>query len=60
MDYIKDFDNWNNIKKKLDKSDQNQSFYEKEIWWCSVGINVGSEHDGKGNRFMRPVYILKK
>jgi len=26
----------------------------------NVGINVGSEQDGKGNLFIRPVFIYKK
>jgi hypothetical protein len=59
-DYFKDFDRWNNIKKKLDKSSRLISFNEKEIWWYSAGVNVGSEQDGKGILFARPVYILKK
>jgi mRNA-degrading endonuclease toxin of MazEF toxin-antitoxin module len=59
MEYEKDFDGWNMIKKRLDKSNRKVTFYEKEIWWCSTGVNVGSEQDGKGDIFMRPVYILK-
>ena len=35
-------------------------FYEREIWWCSVGLNVGVEIDGKGNSYIRPVLIYKK
>lgn len=59
-EYKKDFDGWNIMKKKLNGRNQELSFYEKEIWWCSMGVNVGSEEDGKGDRFLRPVYILKK
>jgi mRNA-degrading endonuclease toxin of MazEF toxin-antitoxin module len=35
-------------------------FKEREIWWCHVGSNIGSEEDGKGINFERPVLILKK
>lgn len=31
-----------------------------EIWWCSLGMNVGEESYGKGDRFTRPVLIFKK
>ena len=33
---------------------------EREIWWASVGENVGSEVNGKSALFSRPVIIYKK
>ncbi len=33
---------------------------EGEIWWASLGENVGTEINGKGDLFARPVIILKK
>jgi mRNA interferase MazF len=30
----------------------------REIWWCSFGVNVGHEQDGKGEHFRRPVIII--
>ncbi len=57
----KDFDIWNIEKQRIDKTDpSNLYFYEREIWWCHVGINVGREQSGKGSNFMRPVLVLKK
>jgi mRNA interferase MazF len=35
-------------------------FKEGEVWWCSIGMNVGTEIFGKGSQFTRPVLILKK
>jgi len=35
-------------------------FKEGEIWWCSIGMNVGVEVYGKGRKFERPVLIFKK
>ncbi len=35
-------------------------FAEREIWWASVGWNVGSEINGKGDNFERPVLVFKK
>lgn len=34
--------------------------HKREIWWVSFGINVGSEQDGRGNNFERPVLIIKR
>lgn len=59
MEYNKDFDTWNESKKKVN-SQRNILFSEKEIWWCQLGLNIGSEHDGKGTRFERPVVVIKK
>lgn len=35
-------------------------FKECEIWWCSIGLNIGEEEFGKGPTFQRPVLIFKK
>src|SRR5208283_3861269 len=35
-------------------------FKEGEPWWCSVGLNIGTEIYGKGSQFARPVLIVKK
>ena len=56
----KDFDSWNIQKKKLHSSDTSRKHYhEREIWWCSLGANVGYEHDGTGSTYQRPILILK-
>ena len=56
----KDFDLWNEEKKKLDSAKQNIFFHEREIWWCSIGLNIGDEQDGKNELFERPVLIIRK
>jgi mRNA interferase MazF len=33
---------------------------ERDVWWASVGENVGSEMDGKSELFSRPVIIFRK
>src|ERR1700678_3066762 len=35
-------------------------FNEGEIWWASIGLNIGVEIFGKGDQFARPVIIFKK
>jgi hypothetical protein len=40
--------------------DQRAYFYDREIWWASLGSNIGYEEDGKNRRFERPVLVLKR
>lgn len=56
--HIKDFDNWNNIKKSINDIDRPLCSI-REVRWCAIGHNIGSEIDGKGESFARPVVILK-
>lgn len=58
---MKDFDTWNTEKKFLeDAGHEMLSFHEREIWWCSIGVNLGDEQDGKNELFERPVLVVKK
>jgi len=56
----KDFDKWNNTKKRLEEKIEKFFFKEGEIWWMSVGINIANESCGKGEIFRRPVLIIRK
>ncbi|OHA40204.1 MAG: hypothetical protein A3J31_01320 [Candidatus Taylorbacteria bacterium RIFCSPLOWO2_02_FULL_48_16] len=56
----KDFDAWNKRKKEIHKSEFCSFVHEREIWWCSFGINVGDEEDGKNESFERPALVIKK
>jgi len=53
---------WHKIKIDIQLADNktNIYFYEKDVWWASLGANIGHEEDGKNNKFERPVLILKK
>lgn len=55
---MKDFDDWNKKKIKIDSNQRFNHPREKEIWWCSIGVNVGSEVFGKGHDYTRPVLVL--
>lgn len=58
---MKDFETWNKEKIKLENFGHNMlSFHEREIWWCSIGLNLDDEQDGKNELFERPVLVLKK
>lgn len=54
----KDFDTWNKEKQKTQL--ETARFYTvREIWWCKLGVNIGSEQDGKGDNFLRPCVIVR-
>ena len=58
---IKQFLQWIGLKEKLHQAEHVPPlFKEHEIWWCSIGENIGNEVNGNGTRFTRPVFILKK
>jgi mRNA interferase MazF len=59
-EYYKDFDQWNEDKKKTDQKRFRRYYKPREIWWCRLGVNVGYEQDGTGEEFDRPVLILRR
>lgn len=56
----KNFDEWNEKKKKINEQTPTSFARIRDIWWCSLGLNVGSEEDGKNELFERPVLVIKK
>lgn len=56
----KDFKKWMRLKLGIHNDKIRPFFHEREIWFSSLGENVGFEQDGNGKNFMRPVVILKK
>ncbi|MEK7586596.1 MAG: type II toxin-antitoxin system PemK/MazF family toxin [Patescibacteria group bacterium] len=56
----KDFQTWHLNKSNLHENKERPFFHEREIWFTSVGVNIGFEQDGNGERFMRPVIVIKK
>lgn len=57
--YYKNFDNWNTVKQGLHYEEKTKSSVRAgEIRWTSFGVNIGSEIDGKGGSFTRPVLII--
>ena len=57
----KDFEGWHIKKQELDQI-RPRWFREQEIWYVSIGVNIGFEIIGKGMEgdYSRPVLILKK
>lgn len=58
--YVKDFDGWLNLKPSVDNISDRRIFYKpREVWWAHIGVNVGSEIDGKGTgHYSRPVVVI--
>ena len=56
----KDFRPWHDKKTVINSADGAALFHEREVWWCSLGSNIGYEQDGRGESFTRPVVILTK
>lgn len=54
----KDFDKWNNLKKIFEKEERRFFAHPREIWWSSLGLNLGAEIDGKNDGFERPVLVI--
>lgn len=50
---------WTRIKARLQISEPSLFPYKKEIWWASLGQNIGVETNGKNNKFERPVLVIK-
>lgn len=55
----KDFEKWNSKKQFIEKNHRLVFAHPREIWWCSVGTNIGAEIDRKNHNFERPVIVMK-
>lgn len=55
----KDFDKWNIKKKAIHHNKAPVFCHPREVWWCSLGVNVGFEQDGTGENFDRPVIVIR-
>jgi mRNA-degrading endonuclease toxin of MazEF toxin-antitoxin module len=56
----KNFWEWHGQKSNIDNKDRISFFNEKDVWFTSLGANIGFEQDGKGSEFLRPIVVLKK
>lgn len=58
---IKTFENWNKLKFFTNaRLLRPEHFKAGEVWWCMVGENIGHEIDGKQEKFLRLVLIIRK
>lgn len=57
---MKNFDKWNEVKKRTQHKEETAIFKEREIYWANIGENIGYEQNGKGEDFMRPLLVFRK
>ena len=57
--WSKDFDGWNDYQKIIQGAHHEVYFQERDMWWCSVGVNIGHEQDGHHEQYVRSVLILR-
>jgi mRNA interferase MazF len=56
----KDYVTWTSLKRRLHNDGKRVYFKERDIFWASIGENIGFEEDGKHAKFHRPVLIFRK
>jgi mRNA interferase MazF len=56
----KDYSIWHTEKSAVEENKIRPGFYEREVWFCIMGTNIGYEQDGRGDKFLRPVVVIKK
>lgn len=56
--FVKDFRKWSEVAERIERRKLSEFVKVGAIYWCSVGVGVGSELTGKGESFSRPVLVL--
>ena len=56
----KDFEQWHKEKSSIHHEKTRPFFHVREVWFCSLGVNVGFEQDGGGEKYLRPALVLRK
>ena len=59
LESVNQFIDWTQWKMALNQSPVASFPRKKEIWWASLGHNIGVEVNGKNHRFERPILVLK-
>jgi mRNA-degrading endonuclease toxin of MazEF toxin-antitoxin module len=58
---LKKFIKWTKLKVRIHLNfNEEILFKQREIWWASIGLNIGSEQNGKNDAFERPVLVVRK
>lgn len=55
---MKDFDDWNNLKKKVEFR-KRMIVKTGSVCICNFGLNIGYEIDGKNDGYLRPAFVVK-
>ena len=59
-DCVKLVKEWCGLKSNLCGKESKVIFKQGDIWWASLGMNLGEEMFGKGEKFRRPVLVFRK
>lgn len=51
---------WAGIKYNIHSLRRKRTMHSGELWWVICGENIGSEINGKGDMYLRPVLIYRK
>lgn len=57
---VKKFIHWIYHKIYIDTKNRSALIKQGEVYWCTLGENIGDEENGKGEDFRRPVLVFKK
>ncbi len=57
---MKEYDEWNEIKKVTSKTKIKFTIKPREIFWAKIGQNIGDEEYGKGENFLRPIIVIRQ
>jgi len=58
--YLKLIQEWCRLKISLWDNERKVVFKQGDMWWCSLGMNLGEEMFGKGAKFTRPILVFQK
>lgn len=58
--YQKDFRRWAEVAERVESGERPEFVKVGAIYWCHLGVGVGSELVGKGEGFTRPVLVIGK
>lgn len=50
---------WSKVKIDIELKESPRFCKKGDVWWCSLGQNIGTEQNGSGDKFQRPVLVLK-
>lgn len=56
----RELDSWAKLKKNIYFRTERPFFRERDVWWASIGFNIGDEVYGKNYYYERPVLVLRK
>jgi len=57
---MKEYDEWNEVKKITSKTKIKFTIKPREIFWAKIGQNIGDEEYGKGKEFLRPIIVIRQ